>query len=282
MNSRIILGTAQFGQVYGLKNSKVLEKEKVFEILELAKDKKIVTLDTAEVYGYSHQIIGEYHKISGSKFNINTKLKSLGRPDEFDRKIDQLLAELNIDKIKTLMLHSVFGDAMKIDRYAKIAEDRIDDFGVSIYLNEDINNLDLDAIKTVQIPFNLLDNFSIRKGLIDFLVGKSINIHARSIFLQGLLTMESIDSKHNMHLEIIRNAQILYGKLEKKFSLKQYALCYPLLHGNLGGVLIGVDSKNQLNENINLLKNIEEVKKHQEIIDTFQYPRYSQLDPRNW
>ena len=282
MNNRIILGTAQFGQVYGLRNSKILEKEKVFEILELAKNKKIVTLDTAEAYGNSHQIIGEYHKLGGGKFNINTKLKSLGGPDEFDRKIDHLLEELNIDKIKTLMLHSVLEDVTKINRCLKIAEDRIDDFGASIYLNEDLKKLDLNVIKTVQIPFNLLDNLSIRKDLINFLVEKNINIDVRSVFLQGLLTMESIDSKHSMHLEIIKNAQLLHRRLEKKFCLKKYALCYPLMHDNIRGVLIGVDSKNQLNENLNLLKSIDEIKKYKGIIDTFEYPNYSQLDPRNW
>lgn len=282
MNNRIILGTAQFGQVYGLRNSKIIEKEKVFSILELARDKNIVTLDTAEAYGNSQQIIGEYHKHSSAKFNINTKLKSLGSPSEFDRKIDQLLEVLNIDRIKTLMLHSVLDDASIFNDYLNISKDRIDDFGASIYLNEDIKKLDLNFIKTIQIPFNLLDNYSARKDLINTLIENKVNIDVRSIFLQGLLTMEPINSNHDIHLEIIKNAGILHGKLEKKYSLKKYALCYPFMHDNINGIIIGVDSREQLKENINLLEDYDEIKTFKEVIDTFEFPNYSQLDPRNW
>ena len=60
--SKLILGTVQMGLDYGVNNSsgKISNKES-FEILSLAFSNGINILDTAEVYGNSHQIIGDFH-----------------------------------------------------------------------------------------------------------------------------------------------------------------------------------------------------------------------------
>ena len=63
MVNKLILGTVQFGLEYGINNLKGKpDKKTVFEILSYANNKGIKYLDTAELYGDAHNLIGEFHK----------------------------------------------------------------------------------------------------------------------------------------------------------------------------------------------------------------------------
>ena len=62
MNSKLILGTVQFGLNYGINNTiGMMSEDKVFELLENAYDLGITTLDTAEAYGNAHSVISNFH-----------------------------------------------------------------------------------------------------------------------------------------------------------------------------------------------------------------------------
>jgi predicted oxidoreductase len=64
----------------------------------------------------------------------------------------------------------------------------IEKIGFSTYMPEQVDflleNFDFDLI---QLPFNVFDNRLIVKGQLKKLKAKSIEIHARSVFLQGIL-----------------------------------------------------------------------------------------------
>ena len=72
MLSKLILGTVQLGLNYGVNNSSGKpSKEKAFDILNSAYDGGIRTLDTAEAYGNSQEVIGSFMKDNPKKkFNI--------------------------------------------------------------------------------------------------------------------------------------------------------------------------------------------------------------------
>ena len=76
MLNKIMIGTAQLGLDYGINNnSGKPNKEQAYNILHYAFDNNIRTLDTAEVYGDSQQVIGAFIKDNPSKkFNIITKI----------------------------------------------------------------------------------------------------------------------------------------------------------------------------------------------------------------
>ena len=58
--SRLILGTAAFGQAYGVSNSNnITTGREAHSILEYCLENGINTLDTAERYGDSEKILGE-------------------------------------------------------------------------------------------------------------------------------------------------------------------------------------------------------------------------------
>ncbi len=75
--SKIILGTVQFGlRLWINNNNGKPNHNEVKSILDYAYNNNINFLDTAEAYGNSHEIIGNYHANSNNKFKVITKLFS--------------------------------------------------------------------------------------------------------------------------------------------------------------------------------------------------------------
>ena len=76
LTKKLILGTAQFGQNYGITNvmGKVSEVE-IKSIFRNARSNQIHTLDTASSYGDSELVLGN---IGVSDFDVITKLPTLG------------------------------------------------------------------------------------------------------------------------------------------------------------------------------------------------------------
>ena len=103
---------------------------------------------------------------------------------------------LNTNKINYLLLHD-FRDILRKDNKSKKIistlrkikkSGKILNFGVSIYSCKDtekiINNHKIDFI---QIPFSLFDQSLLENNFYKKLQRKKIDIHIRSIFLQGLV-----------------------------------------------------------------------------------------------
>lgn len=253
--SKIILGTVQFGLSYGI-NNKIGKPnpDSVFEILNLAYDSGVRLLDTAEVYGNAHELIGNFHRHHPSKkFQVISKV-----PYEFDgnfyTKIDQYLKELNITKLKALLFHSydsyrknsgLFSRDSKIEHLGK----NVDSIGVSIYTNEQFSEvLEDEMINIIQLPFNLFDNNNLRGSLIEKAKQKGKTIHTRSAFLQGLFFMED----ENQITRILQKELHLIKEIAKELdiSVSALALSYCLQQKNIDNVLIGVETKEQFEQNV--------------------------------
>ena len=73
--SRFVLGTASFGNIYGILNNKKLNSLKeIGEILELFLNQGGYQIDTSSGYGKSEEIIGSLiNDLSGKKIKITSK-----------------------------------------------------------------------------------------------------------------------------------------------------------------------------------------------------------------
>ena len=69
---KIGIGTANFGNKYGLDNININSSKKIKRIIDFAKSYDIDMLDSAATYGYSEKLFG---KNDLSNFKIITKLK---------------------------------------------------------------------------------------------------------------------------------------------------------------------------------------------------------------
>lgn len=257
LSNKLILGTVQMGLNYGINNEiGQTSIEESHQILLTAYKFGITTLDTAEAYGSAHRVIGQFHRNNPKiKYKIITKV-----PGDFDEcsfrvKVDGYLNDLEVDFLEVLMFHSF--DSFKnnipaLDSILKLkSAGLVKHIGVSAYTNEQLEYLlDKDYVTVVQLPFNLLDNYSLRGALLEELKLKGKIIHTRSVFLQGLFFKKATD-KHVIVKKLQFELDILNQMVSQySCSIEELALSYCLQCKNIDNVVIGVDSVDHLNTNL--------------------------------
>lgn len=288
--NKLILGTVQFGLEYGISNSiGKPTKHSIKEILDKAYENNIRILDTAEAYGDSQIRIGDYHKTSKNTFNIITKFNSNveGLSSEITSRVQANLKVLRVNSFYCYMFHS-FDD---FKSYYKIFEKElielkrqgiIKKIGVSIYSNEEFKYI-LDSnfnIDLIQLPYNLFDNRNRRGKLISKAKAKNIEIHVRSVFLQGLFFKKASDLSGN--LSLLKNEMYKIHDIKgDKMSVIDLSLNYVASNNEIDHILIGVDSVDQLNSNIKAM-NSEIPLSFIEEIDKIDISETKMLNPSNW
>ena len=109
-NKKIILGTAQFLNQYGIANTnqKKISKNIFYKILNLSLNNGISTLDTANSYN-NEKDIGNFIKANGieKKIKIITKIPSLRiiKKKDITKILEKSLKNLNIKKFHTIFFH---------------------------------------------------------------------------------------------------------------------------------------------------------------------------------
>ena len=287
LTNKIILGTVQFGLDYGISNYKGKpSKSQVNAMLSYAFDAGIRFLDSAEVYGNSHNIIGDFHKENPNKqFKIITKLPNI-IDDNIENKIELYLSQLGVSKLHALLFHSfnsfienqIFMD--KLNHFKELG--KINYIGVSIYTNEQFEVVIEDSrIDIIQLPFNLFDNFYQRGDLLKLAKSKNKIIHTRSAFLQGLFFMP-LDRKNKLINDLFEPLTKLYKFAdETKVTIQNMALDYCLKQKYIDSVLIGVDNLSQLKQNLNCSGSYLQDKEIK-IIDNIKIENTDLLNPSLW
>ena len=244
--SKIALGTAQFGLNYGIANSKGrVPREEVFNILDLAFDKGIDTLDTARAYGEAEKILGKYPKIK--RFKVITKFS-----ENAEEELNESLQSLKLRKIYGLLAHraEVFiKDPSLWDEVLKLKiEGLVDKVGFSLYFPWELERLWNLSFDIVQVPYNILDRRF--EPLLPKLKDRGIEVHVRSVFLQGLLLIDLTEL--NPFFDDIKPILLGLKKLsrQKSTELKDLLLCYVLKNPYVDKVVVGVDSIKQLELNL--------------------------------
>lgn len=289
MESKLILGTVQFGLDYGINNyvGKPSDDE-VKSILDFAYSQGLNYLDTAEAYGDSQQRIGNYHKEVNHKFNLITKYSSkIDLPISIRKRVEQNLLTLNVDSLYSYMFHSFdeykrYYPVFSKDLNSIVKAGIVEKLGVSVYTNEEaIQVMKDDSIRLIQLPFNLLDNFRKREEMLKKAKQRDVEIHSRSVFLQGLFFKElSKISNSQQNLKPYLKHILQIGK-DYNVSIHNLALNYAINQELISKVLIGVDSLLQLQENIHSSK-INLKKEIVQAIDKIDVKEMELLNPVNW
>jgi aryl-alcohol dehydrogenase-like predicted oxidoreductase len=197
---RLALGTVQFGVPYGIANAVGVPSDgEIASILRLAKTAGLDTLDTAVTYGTSESRLGATG-VAGWK--VITKLPPLA--DDvvdveawIDGHVETSLRRLRIASVYGVLLHRP-SDLLKphgtrILRAIEKQRDhgRLSKWGVSIYDPSELDVLQAFRFGLVQAPFSVLDRRVVETGWLDRLRSAGVEVHARSVFLQGLLLMSA-------------------------------------------------------------------------------------------
>ena len=200
MTPRLALGTVQFGLRYGVANQagRVTSIEAA-AILKRARAAGVDMLDTAVAYGDSEAALGS---IGIADWRVISKLPPLP-PEVMDvsqwarTHTEASLRRLGVAHLEALLLHrsadllGARGVSLQQALDSLQQEGCVQAVGVSIY-----DPTELDAFwpvwrpQLIQAPFNVLDRRLVLSGWLDRLARHGVRVHARSIFLQGLLLMQ--------------------------------------------------------------------------------------------
>ena len=194
---KIAIGTANFGMQYGVANSQgKLSKNSVAEILGLAKSLGVTCLDTANAYGESQKVLGEF---GVRDWRVVSKISSIPRDCEDVRsfvraEIDLILTSLNLSEFDTVLVHNpkdLMGNVSEIvyeELQKAKSRGQVEKIGVSIYDPSDLESITSQfQLDVVQAPINVFDNRLQDSGWLDRLASMGVEVHARSVFLQGVL-----------------------------------------------------------------------------------------------
>jgi aryl-alcohol dehydrogenase-like predicted oxidoreductase len=202
--SRIGLGTVQFGTDYGISNRDGRPNEaEVAAILARAVETGIGYLDTAAGYADAETLIGR-HLPSGHRLRIITKLPPVVEDAIAARHIETMLTALaaSLERLRSAQVYGVL-----IHHASDLAKpgwqhliDALNEarargwtlrVGVSAYDASDLALVESRFTpEVVQLPLNALDCRLAASGWLARLKVAGVEVHARSLFLQGLLLME--------------------------------------------------------------------------------------------
>lgn len=258
--NRIALGTAQFGLDYGVSNKRgMIPRTEAAEILRSAAAAGVEMLDTAQAYGTSEEAIGYALKASGLKLKIVTKLKDVP-PESTGEAISASLYRTGADSFYCVLMHSFEEYEAAPGKYEALlaakAKGLAGKTGFSLYHPAQAEKLLSSKVRfdLVQVPYNLLDRRFER--LFPELKLAGVEIHVRSIFLQGLLLMRPG--------ELPGNLAALKSKVERLngyaaaagVSAPAACLAFALSAPEVDKVVMGVDGLASFSANLEDIRSL--------------------------
>ena len=298
--SRLGLGTVQFGLPYGVNNSRgQVPYGEVCAILARASEQGITYLDTSRVYGSSEAVLGKAMKEIGKEFIVCSKLDlppnyrdmteseiRIAVNDSFEKSHDAL----DVETISMYLLHiyeyMTTHDGL-VWSLVKEIRDRgdIEMAGVSISGGpvEAAASLDDPDVGAIQIPFNVFDQRWRRTGILERCSNSKVVLINRSAYLKGLLVMDPEQASKIVPVSrrYVRRLQSI--STEVGIDVKELALRYALGNPRIDVTIVGIDSIEQLEENI-LLREIGPLESGQiEAIDSqFEDSPDELVNPALW
>jgi aryl-alcohol dehydrogenase-like predicted oxidoreductase len=193
------LGTVQFGLPYGATNATgQVQPGRAQAIMQLALENGIDLFDTAPAYGAAEQLMGAALPPL-AKVVTKTSIRSQASFSSAD--IDAVrssflnsLTRLQRTSVYALLVHSPDdlrrpGGNLIVDLLLELRGSGIaQKIGVSVYTQAQLEYcLRQYHFDLYQIPLNYIDQRIIRSGVLRDVQNSGAEIHARSIFLQGIL-----------------------------------------------------------------------------------------------
>lgn len=265
---KLCIGTANFLQKYGLKNNQNLSHNEIKKIISFCKKKSINFIDTAQNYGKSEKIIG---KLGYSNQKIITKINinnyNLNNIDQIKKKlsidINRTLFNLNTKNIYAVLIHNIDLENLNLNKLNNlknvfqymIKKKLILKYGFSIYYPDKINFfIKYFRPQIVQIPYSIFDRRFEKDNILEKISKKNIEIHARSIFLQGVLLDKKIQVKYfNKWNKVFKNFQKYLNK--NNLSALEACINFVAKNKNIDKIVIGVDTLSQLKKIANIKTN---------------------------
>ena len=259
---KLALGTVQFGMPYGITNTSgqpVLGE--VSDILTRAAQVGLSLLDTAHAYGEAESVLGDLLP-SDNPLRIVTKTRPIGRPQIGAAEVEAVadgfalsLSRLCRPNVYGLMVHyaedllAPGGEQLWAVMDEARQAGKVERIGVSVYTPEQARQLlERFPLGLVQLPYNIYDTRFDEGGLLDELAAAGVEVHVRSVFLQGLLL--SPTTALPQHFAPVRDHHQRFTQWLAQAGLDPLAACLApaLAHPAIRAVVVGCQSLEQFDE----------------------------------
>lgn len=290
----LCLGTAQFGLAYGVTNANGQVPEAgVAQLLNHASASGIRWLDTAQAYGDAEAVLGR-NLTSGHEFRITSKMAAQRQTsftafdavtweEEFRRSCELL----GLESLDALLLHAPVDlkkpGAAYLEEWLFGLKNRglVKRLGLSIYTADDLEGINHELLDLVQLPLSLFDQRLLQDGTVANLRAQGTAIHARSVYLQGLLLTPAIEwpswtssqmRKHHRNLENLAH--------KRNCRLIDLVLGFAKVHTDLEAVVLGICNMDELAELEEVWAMVSPWQDQEWQAWGLQYTE--NLDPRSW
>jgi aryl-alcohol dehydrogenase-like predicted oxidoreductase len=270
--AELVLGSVQLGVSYGAANrTGKPTRAAALRLVGRAVDAGITKFDTARAYGDSEDRLGEALRTRRT-VRTTTKLSPLAdlAPDAsrrdvraaVDVSIEESLYALRREQIDCLLLHRAahmtdFDGAVWERLIERLEDGTILALGVSVQSPaEALTALGCRDVSHLQLPFNLLDWRWAEAGLVERIRARpQVTIHARSVFLQGLLAAD--DPSIWPRIDGVDASSLIatIADIAHDFDRQSAAdLCVAYARGQdwIDGVVVGMETEDQLDDNLRL------------------------------
>ena len=292
----LCLGSAQFGQNYGITNSNgKVPCEEIEKILKAAYVEKVSFIDTAQDYGDAENVIGNAFELE-NKFKIINKF-STASPKSWNSEIVQRwekrffesLESMQVSKFDCFLIHNI-KDIQGVDSKILInwllslkERSLVKRIGVSIFDPFDLKVIPMEIFDLFQLPLSIYDQRFLKNGAIDFLFSQKKSIHVRSIFLQGLI-LQNPDQWPDFISKNFRNHHFKSKEIlsKNKLNLLKAALLFVQKIEKIEAVLFGVTNLIEFNQILSTWKCLKNKNNLMEIDYDFSWEIINDIDPRRW
>ncbi len=252
--SKLALGTTQFGLDYGVSNARGrMPAAEAGAVLQIAARAGVGLIDTAAQDGDAEAVLGETLP-RPNPFRLVTKTWRLGDGvDAVEARARASLARMGVERADAILVHAAadllgpYGPALW-DRLKRLQDEGLyDKIGISAQVGDDPLGLarrfkpDL-----MQMPGSLLDQRLIQAGALTEIAALDVEVHLRSIFLQGLLFLPRDGLPRALAEAGPRLSRIRRTIAEAGADPLQAALAFALSRPEASAVVVGVASAAEL------------------------------------
>ena len=256
---KFAIGTVQLGVNYGINNQNGIPKAvEIKNIFDLAISNNITMLDTASGYGDAEIKIG---KESKQRFKIISKFSNINETNSIEQELYNSLKNTRSKSLYGYLAHNANEIIDKNEVWGKLKEFKekgvINKIGFSLY-----DPLQLGVLLSknmipdiVQIPYSILDRKF--EPYFEKLKKLNVEIHARSIFLQGLYFMDI--NKLPQKLIGLKGplTNINSHCTKHSISINDFALNFVYSNKLIDYLVLGIEKECQLKQNIKSINNWE-------------------------
>jgi aryl-alcohol dehydrogenase-like predicted oxidoreductase len=282
------LGTANFGQRYGLTQSNAgLSERSISEIFELLDSNQNIHIDTSPDYGTAELIVGKLGRTKNFMERISSKIpqRTYGDPRSMKQSVVTSLEHLGIDQFESILLHGLSENFE--DNLSSIEKGLTEilnkglarSVGLSCYSEAEIVSTKkfLPMLTLFQLPENAADQRFLNSSALLELSKAENKIFVRSTFLQGKLLQP--ENELTGIFECLKPVVLDLRRFAKSsnLALLEYCLAYVKSIPWSSGITFGVQSKSELISIISALhRDYPPIEFNNLRIDSHM------VDPRNW